>query len=69
MKTIYQLYAQGFYKSFEDRASIRSKRVFTSRQVAEEYVSEFIEKITGDGLYDLKREGLKVDILELELYE
>ena len=66
---LYQPRLRGSYASFDNVVKIYSKRVYRTRQEAEAALPGFIERNTGQGLFDLCREELESTVLELELVE
>jgi len=70
MTKVYQISVRGTRAALDAPGSLKSKKVFLTRPTPEQ-INEFIDlATTRDGDYDLtwlKREGLKVAILELEL--
>lgn len=70
---VYQLFAVGALRYMEGRHTIPSKQIYTSRERAEKEIPTFIEKCADSGdfksLNDLRKESIKVQVVELELVD
>jgi hypothetical protein len=65
---LHQIMVIGTLKFLQGEHKFHSKKVYT-KYPSDEEISEFIDRCTGDELFDLERKTVETKVVELELIE